>query len=196
MSDTYHYEEGAIHNDHKKVLQIGNVGVSDVGKLLGAFFHGSVEEAEIVEPGNKELADTRQSIKDELFALVEKGDWVDDITAEDIKTMLRNVLGIGEVSLTTKQAKLSEGLWSLLEKGRKSECGRVRIVWENIVGFLDESRLLVQKGASALDKDFFGDSKGYTNIDKGRPNSNNMSKGFREIMPLLEAFVPKLPTRR
>ncbi len=141
-------------------------------------------------------SDSHKEIADELLALAENGDWVEGITAEDITLMLRNVLGMGEVSLTAKQAKLSNGLWLLLEKGRKGKMGRVRIIWENIVGFLDEKRLLVQKGASALDKDFFGDDKGYTNIDKGRPNSNNMPKGFREIMPLLEAFVPKLPTRR
>lgn len=156
----------------------------------------STDETPSESPRVNMINDTREAIADELLALAENGDWVEDITAEDITLMLRNVLGMGEVSLTAKQAKLSNGLWSLLEKGRKGKLGRVRIIWENIVGFLDEERLLVQKGASALDKDFFGDDKGYTNIDKGRPNSNNMPKGFREIMPLLEAFVPKLPKRR
>ena len=156
----------------------------------------SADETPSESPHVNMINDTREAIADELLALVENGDWVEGITAEDITLMLRNVLGMGEVSLTAKQAKLSNGLWLLLEKGRKGKLGRVRIIWENIVGFLDEERLLVQKGASALDKDFFGDDKGYTNIDKGRPNSNNMPKGFREIMPLLEAFVPKLPKRR
>ena len=156
----------------------------------------SADETPSESPHVNMINDTREAIADELLALAENGDWVEGITAEDITLMLRNVLGMGEVSLTAKQAKLSNDLWLLLEKGRKGKLGRVRIIWENIVGFLDEKRLLVQKGASALDKDFFGDDKGYTNIDKGRPNSNNMPKGFREIMPLLEAFVPKLPTRR
>lgn len=57
MSDTYNYEEGAIHNDHKKVLQIGNIGVNDVGKLLGAFFGSNIEDAVIV--GDNET-ETRQ----------------------------------------------------------------------------------------------------------------------------------------
>ena len=47
MSDTYNYEEGAVHNDHKKVLHISTVGSKDIGKLIGAFFS---DEAEEVEP--------------------------------------------------------------------------------------------------------------------------------------------------
>lgn len=49
MSDTYNYEEGAIHNDHKKVLHIGTVGSDDIGKLIGAFFKDDAEEAEVDE---------------------------------------------------------------------------------------------------------------------------------------------------
>lgn len=49
MSDTYNYEEGAIHNDHKKVLHIGTVGGNDIGKLISAFFADEAEEAEVEE---------------------------------------------------------------------------------------------------------------------------------------------------
>lgn len=49
MSDTYHYEEGAIHNDHKKVLHIGTAGGNDIGKLISAFFADEAEEAEVEE---------------------------------------------------------------------------------------------------------------------------------------------------
>ena len=49
MSDTYHYDEGAIHNDHKRVIHINTIGVADLGKLLGAFLKDNAEDAEIVE---------------------------------------------------------------------------------------------------------------------------------------------------
>ena len=49
MSDTYNYEEGAIHNDHKKVLHVGSIGSNDIGKLIGAFFADDAEEAEVEE---------------------------------------------------------------------------------------------------------------------------------------------------
>lgn len=144
---------------------------------------------------NNSSRDTRKAIFDELMDLAEKGDWVEGIRANDIKGMLTAILGMEEVTLTAKQAELSGRLWLLLEGGRKGDGGRVRIIWQNIVGFLDERRLFKQKGATALNKDFFGDSKGYTNIDKGRPGNDYMSNGFREILPLLEEFVPKLPKR-
>lgn len=49
MSDTYHYDEGAIHNDHKRVIHIDTLGGADVWKLIGAFLNNNVEDAEIVK---------------------------------------------------------------------------------------------------------------------------------------------------
>lgn len=48
MSDTYKYEDGAIHHDHKKVLHIDTVNGDDVGRLISAFFKDDAEEAVIV----------------------------------------------------------------------------------------------------------------------------------------------------
>ena len=53
MSDTYHYEDGAIHHDHKKVLHIDNVNGNDVGRLISAFFKEDAEEAVIVGEDKK-----------------------------------------------------------------------------------------------------------------------------------------------
>lgn len=144
---------------------------------------------------NYNLSEERQPIFEELMELVDKGDWAKGIRVEDTKQMICNVLGVGEVTMDDDEMEFSEKLWQLLLGGRKGDSGRVRIIWQNIVGFLDERRLFKQKGASALNKDFFGDSKGYTNIDKGRPGNDYMSNGFREILPLLEEFAPKLPKR-
>ena len=49
MSDTYHYDEGAIHNDHKRVIHIDSLGGADLQKLIGAFLMNNAEDAEIVE---------------------------------------------------------------------------------------------------------------------------------------------------
>ena len=134
------------------------------------------------------LSTTRQDILDRLLTLTDKGDWKKDGTADLVKLMLRTVLGQGEVHLTGRHAELSEALWHLLENGRGD---RVKIVWQNMVGYLDDRKLFRQKGSPALNRDFFGDEDGYSNIDKGRPSRDNMSAGFYEIVSLLEAYVPK-----
>ena len=138
---------------------------------------------------NATLSATRRDILDRLLTLADKGDWKKDSTADQVKLMLRTVLGQGEVQLAGKNAEMSETLWHLLENGRGD---RTKIVWQNMVGYLDDRKLFRQKGSPALNKDFFGDEEGYSNIDKGRPSRQNMSAGFLEILPLLDAYVPKL----
>lgn len=49
MSDNYHYEDGAKHYDHKKVLHIDSVGSGDIEKLISAFFKDDAEDAEVLE---------------------------------------------------------------------------------------------------------------------------------------------------
>ena len=138
-------------------------------------------------PNNKTLSANRQEIFDQLLALTEKGDWVNGITSENVKAMLKAVLGV-EVNLSEKKAELSEVLWHLLESGRGD---RVKIVWQNLVGYLDDKKLFRLKGSPALNKDFFGDDKGYTNIDKGRPCKGLMTTDFESVIPLLDAYCPE-----
>lgn len=124
----------------------------------------------------------------QLQNYADKGDWVNGIDSEDVKHMLRTVLGQSETSLSTKEAEQSETLWHLLESGRGD---RVKIVWQNMVGYLDDKKLFRQKGSPALNRDFFGDDKGYTNIDKGRPSKGLMAADFERIIPLLDAYCPE-----
>ena len=49
MSDTYHYDKGAIHNDHKRVVHIDTIGGADLGMLIGAFLKNNAEDAKIIE---------------------------------------------------------------------------------------------------------------------------------------------------
>ena len=204
MSDSYHYEEGAIHHDQKKVLHIDNVGSGDVAQLIRAFFKDDVEEAEykevveeVSQPDNEQpcddeipLSPSRQSILDQLLDLADKGGWQKGVTADHVKAMLKRVLGLGETPLTGNEACQSETLWKLLEKGRGD---RVRIVWQNLIGFFADRKLLSSNiGAPALNKMFFNDDNGYTNIDKGRPGKGLMTPDFESILPLLDAYVPKV----
>ena len=135
------------------------------------------------------LTPERQTLLDKLLVLTDKGDWVSGVTSENVKTMLKTVLGLGESPLTGKEAEMSETLWNLLESGRSE---RLRVTWQNMIGYYDDWHLLKQKSAPALNMDFFGDKDGSDNINKGRPSRDNMSSGFREVLPLLDAYVPKL----
>lgn len=201
MSDSYHYEDGAKHYDHKKVLHIDKVQGADLQQLMRAFFKDDAEEAEVVEevktsdddnkkeskptPDKKEetgtnspLNTSRQEILNQLLALADKGRWLNGVTADAIKTMMQQVL------------QESETLWQLLEKGRGD---RVRIVWQNLIGYFVDRKLLPSTiGAPALNKMFFGDDKGYTNIDKGRPSKGLMTADFESLLPLLDTYVPKV----
>ena len=136
---------------------------------------------------NIALTPVRQSILDQLQDYADKGDWVNGITAENVKAMLKAVLGVDE-NLSAHEAEQSETLWRLLESGRGD---RVKIVWQNMVGYLDDRKLFRLKGSPALNKDFFGDDKGYTNIDKGRPSKGLLTADFESIIPLLDAYCPE-----
>ena len=138
---------------------------------------------------NISLTPARQSILDQLLDYADKGDWVNGITSDSVKQMLQTVLGQGEAPLSGNEAEQSETLWHLLENGRGD---RVVIVWQNMVGYLDDKKLFRLKGSPALNRDFFGDDKGYTNIDKGRPSKGLMTADFESIIPLLDAYVPRV----
>jgi hypothetical protein len=69
MSDTYHYEDGAIHHDHKRVINIDHIGGDDLGKLLSDFWKDNAEEAEVVEEANAP-AETKGKRDKELFHFV------------------------------------------------------------------------------------------------------------------------------
>ena len=201
MSDSYHYEDGAKHYDHKKVLHIDKLQGADLQQLMRAFFKDDAEEAEVLEevrtsdndnqeasepiPDKKDetgtnapLNTSRQEIFDQLLALADKGGWMNGVTADAVKTMMQQVL------------QKSEKLWQLLEKGRGD---RVRIVWQNLIGYFVDMKLLPSTiGAPAMNKMFFGDDKGYTNIDKGRPSKGLMTADFESLLPLLDTYVPKV----
>lgn len=209
MSDSYHYEDGAIHNDHKRVLHIDKVQGADLQQLIRGFFKEDAEEAEVVEEevevqsasqqknvscfteehyvdDERRLAASRKKIWQQLQALVEKGDWMPPMTAEGIRQVMTTALGTGR-PLTDKEMEGSRALWQLLENGRSD---RVRVVWQNFIGYFAERGFLpAGMGSPALNKMFFGPQAGdYQNIDKGR-RSETMSNGFRDVVPLIDSLL-------
>lgn len=71
MSDTYHYEDGAIHHDQKRVINIDHIGGDNLGKLLSDFWKDDAEEAKVVEEPNAPAETKGKGEKDEeLFHFV------------------------------------------------------------------------------------------------------------------------------
>ena len=62
MSDNYHYEDGAKHYDHKKVLHIDKLQSADLQQLMRAFFKDDAEEAEYEEV--KEYEESQPVLED------------------------------------------------------------------------------------------------------------------------------------
>jgi len=190
MSDKYFYQKGAIHHDHKKTLNIEHIDSKDLDRLIKNFFKDDAEEAEVIEEIADEeqpatdlsttdinMSNSRREMFDRIMGLIDKGDWVNERAAEGVRVMMSEVLHHSEV------------IWQLLENGRGD---RVKLIWLNLVGYLEDKKLLKPKGAPALTKDFFGNKDGYSNIDKGRPSRNNMSSRFHDILPILDQYMTKI----
>ena len=68
MSDSYHYEDGAKHYDHKKVLHIDKVQGADLQQLMRAFFKDDAEEAEVVEEVKEVAGECGELLVNDVFS--------------------------------------------------------------------------------------------------------------------------------
>ena len=153
MSDTYKYEDGAIHNDHKKVLHIDNVNGDDVGRLISAFFKDDAEDAVIVgeekEPEMTTLEDAEDVYAEEDVSqydaeLIEKLKPIFYNNEGDVRLFLKELSGMKSGDITdlvnrwVKEKRISDYgysrkglLWEILNdaglytKSRQNWCKRV-----------------------------------------------------------------------
>jgi hypothetical protein len=153
MSDTYKYEDGAIHHDHKKVLHIDNVNGNDMGKLISAFFKDDAEDAVIVsEEKNPEL--TALEDAEEVHAEVDISQYDAELIEKlkpifynnegDVRLFLKELSGMKSGDITdlvnrwVKEKRISDYgysrkglLWEILNdaglytKSRQNWCKRV-----------------------------------------------------------------------
>ena len=124
------------------------------------------------------LCHKRQKEVDGLMNLIDKGEWLKGVDAELMKTTMLSML----------KDEQADVIWQLLERGSGD---RLRVVWQNMIGYFAYNSLLPNSsGAPALNEMFFGNKVGYDNINKGRPSykDRHMSKGFRQVLPLLDRY--------
>lgn len=108
MSDSYHYEDGAIHHDHKKVLHIDKLQGADLQQLMRAFFKDDAEEAEVVEElsadmdqeGVEEPEEKVELGEDALTELVEKLKPIFFNNENDVRLFLKEISGMKDKDIT------------------------------------------------------------------------------------------------
>ena len=108
MSDSYHYDEGAKHYDHKKVLHIDKVQGADLQQLMRAFFKDDAEEAEVVEKlsadmdqeGVEEPEEKVELGEDALTELVEKLKPIFFNNENDVRLFLKEISGMKDKDIT------------------------------------------------------------------------------------------------
>lgn len=135
---------------------------------------GAAVESEASPKEVVELSPQRHSMLGRLLELAGRGDWHQPASVEYIDGLLEGL------------ARRDE-FWHLLEQGRGD---RVRVTWQNLVGYFAERGFLpAGLGSPALNKMFFGQSADdYQNIDKGR-RRDSMSAGFRALLPLIDELM-------
>ena len=139
MSDSYHYEDGAKHYDHKKVLHIDKVQGADLQQLMRAFFKDDAEEAEVLEElsddvdqeGVEEPEEKVELGEDTLTELVEKLKPIFFNNENDVRLFLKEISGMKPNSITdlvniwVKDKKISDygssrkgDLWKILHEAK------------------------------------------------------------------------------
>lgn len=134
------------------------------------------------------LTPKRQQILNILDDYIDEGNWQKPATVDGVKQWMKTILNIGEKTLDGEELEMSKSLWGLFEK-RKGDA--TMVTFQNIVGYLHYYDLLPKSIKSPqLQIEFFGkeDSDKYTNIDKGKPSSDFMPEGFKNVLPLLDKY--------
>lgn len=102
MSDSYHYDEGAKHYDHKKVLHIDKVQGADLQQLMRAFFKDDAEEAEVLEELSDDVSQEKQVRPEEEAGvdLVEKLKPIFFNNENDVRLFLKEISGMSPNNIT------------------------------------------------------------------------------------------------
>ena len=103
MSDNYHYEDGAKHYDHKKVLHIDKLQGADLQQLMRAFFKEDAEEAEVVDEVKEVAGECDELMSNDVFS--------DELFTSNqqllqLRTIISQSVGMGD----QEKIDLSKGL--------------------------------------------------------------------------------------
>lgn len=132
------------------------------------------------------LSEARQSKLDEIIGILQKGNWKQPATADNVEQLLNTVFGKDTSLLDDGDTDECEKMWSLVETGGGE---RMVIVPANFAGFFAEENLLAGS-PKEISNALFGNGNQVNNINKG--NSNRCSAAFRETIPILKKYIDKI----
>lgn len=149
----------------------------------------SIEEMQPEENEDTGLSDTRQSKLNEIIGILQKGDWKQPATAENIKLLLNTVFGRDTSLLDEEDVEKCEEMWALVENGKGKD--RKVIVSAKLAGFIGrEENLMKSDGPKTISDDLFGKNNNQVNaINKGKLGCSNH---FDAVIPFLKKYIDKI----
>lgn len=138
-SEKYHYESGAIHNDHHKEINIGSVPERALNEIIKNFFKDDAEEAEYKEVNDNldKIEEAHAEVPKNDADLIERLKPIFYNNEEDVKLFLKEISGMKPGDITdlvnrwTKDKRISDYGYS-----------RKGVLWEilNEAGLYTKSR--------------------------------------------------------
>ena len=89
-SEKYHYEAGAVHNDHHKEINIGSVSEKALGDILKRFLKDDAEDAEYEEVKDKKTSTSKEPVTDAQPSPVVQETFADRVKAIVRKAATKN----------------------------------------------------------------------------------------------------------
>lgn len=132
------------------------------------------------------MSPDRQSKLDEIINVLQKGNWKQPATDDNIKQLLNTVFGRDESLLDDGDKAKCEKIWALIEGGGGD---RMVIMPSNLAGFFKEENLLMGS-PKEISNDLFCNGKQVNYINKG--NSKHCSVAFGEVIPFLKKYIQRI----
>lgn len=139
------------------------------------------EEATLTEQDSK--------ILNEIFTLVNKGDWKSPATTEKVGLFFTTLFGCEKNLLDKEDVEEAKKFKDFFKRGRSGGNSRVVISFANMVGYFMKNGLLVDS-QKKVNNDFFKNEDLTNNINKGK--SGGGSKDFNSLIPLLDKYRKRI----
>ena len=133
------------------------------------------------------LSIARQSKLDEIIGILQKGNWKQPATANNVEKLLNTVFGKDTSLLDDNDIEKCDLMWGLVEKGRGN---RMVIIPANLAGFFSEENLLIGSPKEISDELFGKCSNQSNSINDGK--SNSCSSTFGAVIPFIKKYIDKI----